>query len=348
MPIIAADLLAQSKAGEFSFEYEETRYAGVVEQPRNGQPHGMVVILPGHGCTDVVGGNQYRDFRDLLTSRGWAVALWDRAGCGGSGGEYDHDQSVQSSAAEAVAAVERLRALDAPGTARLGFYSFSRGGWIAPLAIQSLSDIDFWISVSGPNRLENYPYMLRTNWRLRGLSKEEADKLVDEWIVHYRMLHEPDVDYETYVEATENLFANEYFVTEFYGRPSREEFQSIQADKRDMDVQFDEATGIEIKAPGFADVLSSLHVDTLAIFGEKDTLVNWRRTRDLYQRTIGQDPQASLDLRVLPDCSHGTRVVETGARGEDLSAEGLGHRCPGLYPAIETWLAERTGASDGR
>jgi hypothetical protein len=329
------------RAESFGFDHAGLRYGGVIERPADSQPAGMVVIIPGHGCTDVVDGTQYRTFRDRLTEWGWAVALWDRAGCGGSEGEYDHDQSVHSSAAEAVSAVRALRETGAPGSGNLGFYSFSRGSWIAPLAMRELDDIAFWITVSGPNRLENYPYMLRTNWRLRGRSAAQTELLVDEWIIHYRMLHRPEVDYATYVEATGNLFADEWFVDEFYDRPTRKEFAAIQAEKRAMDVRFDPETGIEIKAPGFAEVLSALDLDTLAIFGEKDTLVNWRRTRALYRRTLGEDRESELTVRVLPDCSHGTRVVETGARGEDLSAEGLGQRCPGLYPAIEAWLAER-------
>jgi pimeloyl-ACP methyl ester carboxylesterase len=345
MLLVGPEANARPLAEEFSFDHDDLTYAGVVERPREAEPHGMVVILPGHGCTNVVDGNQYRSFRDRLVRAGWAVALWDRAGCGGSEGEYDHDQSVQSSADEAVTAVRRLRALSVPGSNRLGFYSFSRGGWIAPLAMQSLEDIAFWITVSGPNRLENYPYMLRTNWRIRGLSESRTDQLVEEWITHYRMLHQPEVGYDAYVKATKNLFANDYFVEEFYDRPTREEFAAIQADKRKMDIRFDAETGIEIKAPGFADVLASLDVDTLAIFGEKDTVVNWRRTRDLYRRTLGTNPAATLTVHVLPDCSHGTRVVETGARGEDLSAEGLGHRCPGLYPTIEAWLEDHVTAS---
>jgi len=336
--LFATPLQARPSAERFNFQHDDIRYAGVVEQPEKQTAHGLVVIIPGHGCTDAVSGNQYRTFRNRLTERGWAVALWDRAGCGGSGGEYDHDQSVQSSAEEAISAVRRLNEIAAPGSDNLGFYSFSRGGWIAPLAIQSLPQVEFWITVSGPNRLENYPYMLRTNWRLRGRSAEETDRLVNEWITHYRMLHQPRVDYDRYVEATQNLFANEWFVAEFYGRPSRTEFNSIQAEKHGMNVKFDAETGIEIKAPGFARVLSSLDLDTLAIFGEKDTLVNWRRTRELYRRTLGNNPKAALEIHVLPDCNHGTRVVRTGARGEDLSAEGLGHRCPGLYPTIEEWL----------
>jgi len=293
-------------------------------------------------CTRLIGGNQYQTFRDRLTAAGWAVALWDRAGCGGSEGEYDHDQSVQSSAAEAVSAVERLREIDAPGKNNLGFYSFSRGGWIAPLAIQSLNNVEFWITASGPNRLENYPYMLRTNWRIRGLSEGRTEHLVKEWITHYRMLHPTEVDYANYVDATSQLFANEYFVEEFYDRPTREEFVAIQDDKRHANVRFDLETGIEINAPGFADVLSLLDVDTLKIFGEKDTVVNWRRTLELYQRTLGQDTDSTLSIHVLPNCDHGMSVVETGARGEDLSREGLGHLCPGLYPRIEEWFAERT------
>lgn len=38
------------------------------------------------------------------------------------------------------------------------------------------------------------------------------------------------------------------------------------------------------------------------------------------------------------DCNHAMRVAETGAWREDLSAPGLGERCPDYWPTLRAWL----------
>ena len=69
-------------------------------------------MIHGHGKTNVVEENWYAKTRSKFVSAGLAVCIWDKAGCGKSEGEYSHNQSVQSSAKEAIAAIEELRQLN--------------------------------------------------------------------------------------------------------------------------------------------------------------------------------------------------------------------------------------------
>ncbi|MCB0629904.1 MAG: acyl-CoA thioester hydrolase/BAAT C-terminal domain-containing protein [Saprospiraceae bacterium] len=84
--------------------------------------------------------------------------------CGGnSEGTYEHLQSVQSSASEAVAAIEELQKRKIPGSAKIGLWGISRGGYICPLIIQAYPQIAFWISVSGTDGLNSWDYMFKSD-----------------------------------------------------------------------------------------------------------------------------------------------------------------------------------------
>lgn len=168
--------LAQYQAERFAFEYDGLTYAGYIDYPRERAPKGMIILIPGHGCTSVTDGDTLASHRRELIRQGWATAIWDRAGCGDSEGDYDHSQPVADSAREAIAAFDALRGMGKPGVDNLGIWSVSRGGWIAPLAIERDRGVEFWISVSGPSNVENFPYMLETNIRLDGRSRAQARK----------------------------------------------------------------------------------------------------------------------------------------------------------------------------
>jgi len=43
----------------------------------------------------------------------------------------------------------------------------------------------------------------------------------------------------------------------------------------------------------------------MAIFGEKDTNVDWRKTVALYRETTGSAVGADLTIRTFPDGNHG-------------------------------------------
>jgi hypothetical protein len=334
--------IAQYQAEAFSFEYDGLTYAGYIDRPAEAPARGLIVLIPGHGCTSVTDGDTLASHRRKLIEHGWATALWDRAGCGDSEGEYDHHQPVKDSAREAIAAIESLRAMAAPGIERLGIWSVSRGGWIAPLAIERGADVDFWISVSGPSQLENFPYMLETNIRLDGRSAEQAKRAREAWLAAQRLVHDPDASYETYIDETRAMFEDPWFQRHFEeGPPSRDAFVAQQASAGEDPNRYDPDSGAPIAAEGFGETLRSLDMPVLAVLGDKDSQVDWRRTRDFYRRTLGEDPDTDLTLRVLEDCNHAMRVAETGAWREDLSAPGLGQRCPAYWPTLLEWLAER-------
>ncbi len=103
------------KTEEFVFEYNSKKYNGLLDLPTDQKPSAILVMIHGHGKTNVVEKKLYAELRSKFASAGLAVCIWDKAGCGKSEGEYDHNQTVQSSAKEALAAVEKWFFLEQSG-----------------------------------------------------------------------------------------------------------------------------------------------------------------------------------------------------------------------------------------
>ncbi|MEO1625991.1 MAG: alpha/beta hydrolase, partial [Bacteroidota bacterium] len=122
-------MYGQAKREDFRFEYDDIAYSGFVERPEQ-TPKGLIVLIPGHGSTDFVSGGEYGELIGLLSRNGFAVGVWDKAGCGQSEGTYDHNQSLESSAEEALAAIAKLREMNVPGSHQIGLWGISRAGWV--------------------------------------------------------------------------------------------------------------------------------------------------------------------------------------------------------------------------
>jgi pimeloyl-ACP methyl ester carboxylesterase len=331
---------AQSERERFEFEHDGLTYVGTTDQPEKDSTRGLIVLIPGHGRTDVVEGGQLGGLRNRFNAWGWSTAMWDRAGCGESEGDYDHHQPVQDSAREAIAAIESLRSVGVPGSDRIGFWSLSRGGWIAPMAMGLDHDIDFWISVSGSSQFSNFPYMLETNIRLDGRSAEEAARMKSLLIESMEMLQDVSVGYERYLDRTRELYADPWYRQLVDGPPDRDQFEEWQQEALADPKTFHPETGEPLSAPEFESLLGSLDVSVLAVFGDKDTQVDWHRTRELYRSTLGRNPDADLEIRVLESCNHNMRKARTGAFREDLSGGDLGGICQGFVAGMRRWLSE--------
>jgi hypothetical protein len=99
-------------------------------------------------------------------------------------------------------------------------------------------------------------------------------------------------------------------------------------------------TGMTIFVDGFDEMLHGLDVDVLALFGEKDRNVDWRKTRALYEETIGRNPRATLSVRTFPDGNHNIDVSETGGIRE-MRGMSEHRKSAGYYEAQLDWLRER-------
>ena len=237
--------------------------------------------------------------------------------------------------------IAALRRANVPGSDRIGVWSTSRGSWVAPIAMSRDAGVKFWISVSGVPAEDNKYYLMEANLPLEGRSPAETALLMAQWRSGRRTFQQGG-SYDAYLAATVNLRADpavRYLAGDLTA--TREAYEAEQqAYRRDPEqYQLDPRTMSVIRVRNFDGMLAALHLDVLALFGEKDTNVDWRRARALYESTIGRNPDATLRIRTFPDCSHSMAVSRTGSIRE---VEGVpldtGVKCPGYYKAQIDWL----------
>ena len=332
----AADPAAMTTQ-KFEFASNGHKLSGFVDVPAGGTARGMLLIIPGYGKTDVAGYTSYYDLRSRFTQIGIATVIWDKPGCGLSEGTFDPDQPVTGSAAEVLDAVRQLRQSATPGSQKIGFWGISRAGWIVPLAMAGDPDLAFWISVSGTDGEENFPYLLESNLRIEGRSETQIAELVGEWKRGFAIMSSGGA-FEDYLAATQGIRADPFMVYLTGGKDEDKAAYLVQQQQfLSGAFQVDKDTGLQDYVPDFPAMLSGLNVPVLAIFGEKDCNVDWRKTKALYTATIGSNPKASLAVRTFPDGNHNLQQCKTGGLRETLEMTER-RACDGYYEAMDDWL----------
>lgn len=198
-------------------------------------------------------------------------------------------------------------------------------------------------AVSGVPAEDNKYYLIKSNLPLEGRTPEETDRLMEEW-KRGRQLFMQGADYGAYLTATENLRSDPavlYFAGDLTGTRGRYEADQRAYMQSKEKYEFDKETLSVIRVPNFSGMLSALEVDVLALFGDRDTNVDWRKARALYESTIGQQANATLTIRTFPGCNHSINRTETGSVRE---VEGIpiraGMKCDGYYETQLDWLRE--------
>jgi len=329
------------KTDTFSFSFEGKRLRGFIDLPTNQVVRSIIIIVPGDGKTHL---NWYNDIRSHFVKIGIACCEWDKMGCGESEGEY-HQQPVQNSADEVLAAIEELKHRNIEGSDKIGFWGISRAGWICPLVIQKYP-IAYWISVSGTDDKENFAYLLESNFRALGKSEDEIKMLVGEWFKGEEIFRNGGSP-EQYLAATEHLQKDSFCIKNFgYGKINAEEYKRNQENSKSEKQLYDKETGLMIYIPNFKDLLNKIQCPVLAIFGEKDCNVDWRKTLALYKETIGSNKATTLTIKTFPDGNHGILKCKTGGINEKFTESekhlyGYWQECDGYYDTMLNWLTDK-------
>ena len=325
---------------DFEFMSGNKKLSGTIDQPRGREAEAIIILIHGSGGTDIRGENRYFDLRSRFAPMGITCVMWDKPGQGRSQGMFDDNQPLEESAQEVVDAIRWLRAEKIPGFKKIVIWGASRGGWVVPIALSRDAGVKYWISVSGVSGEDNKYYLIKANLPLEGRSEAQTALLMKEF-KRGREIFFQGGDYETFLAATEHLRKDTsvfYFAGDLTG--TKETFVAEQTaflrnkDKYPLDENLS-----TYRVPNFAAMLKKLDVNVLALFGDKDTNVDWRNAKSLYETTIGQNPRATLATHTLPNCSHNMRVSATGSiRQVDGVAIGAGAPCKGYYETQLQWL----------
>ena len=334
-------LFGQMISKPFEFQFEGKTLRGLIEQPQDRKPKALVVIVPGYGRTNFVKGKWFFRLRAHLVAAGLAVCLWDKMGCGGSEGEFDAQQPVENSADEALAAIRKIKQMKVTGSNKIGLWGLSRGGWICPLINQRFP-IDFWISVSGTDDKENFGYLLKSNLMIAGKSPEEADRLHQAWRRGHQIICTKG-SYKAYLKAMQPLGQDDIgrkllgYTPETKPTKAGEQGYLKMQQSYTRKGRFDPKSGLWVYLENFDKVLGKINCPVLALFGENDSQVNWRKTKKLYEQTIGKNAQASLTIKTFKNCNHSLQKCRTCAYREDLSALQW-QACDNYYKTMKSWL----------
>ncbi|MEM6806785.1 MAG: alpha/beta fold hydrolase, partial [Bacteroidota bacterium] len=292
----------------FSFEFEGLTLQGVLNMPEQSTPKGIVLLVHGSGQTNAVAQEWHYDVRATLVKSGYATFMWDKIGCGQSEGSFDYNQPVQNSAEEVLAAINSLKSKQIPGSDHIAFWGISRAGWIIPLVLQTFKEAGFWISVSGVDEKENFKYLLEENLRIDGLSEDKIELIIGEWVRANQITHSGH-SFERWQAATQNLEQNP-FILRFRGGSEVTEAGYYAYQKSFMKEELEYETGLQVYIKDFESILSEVYCPVLALFGEKDKNVDWRKTKALYERTLGR--QVDLTIQTFPDANHNLFQCKTG------------------------------------
>ena len=328
----------------FEFQFENKKLRGVIEKPHNRKSKAIIIIVSGYGRTDFVEGNWYATLRKKLVASGLTVCLWDKMGCGNSDGEFNAQQPVENSASEAIAAIQEIKRLKISGSEKIGFWGISRAGWIVPL-INEQFPIDFWISVSGTDDKENFGYLLKSNLIIEGKEEKEADKLYEAWMLGHKIFSLKG-NYEDYQNATQ-ILRQDSTCQRLFGYTTEPEYNKEEGRKKYLQDQklytskgyYDTKSGLWVYLDDFDKILLNINSPVLALFGANDSQVDWRKTKKLYEETIGINPKSELTVKVFENCNHVLQKCKTCGWHEDLSALKW-QACDNYYEAMEEWLKE--------
>jgi alpha-beta hydrolase superfamily lysophospholipase len=325
---------------DFEFVSDNKKLSGIIDQPLDREAEAIIIFVHGSGNTDIRKENRYFDLRSRFTPMGITCVTWDKPGQGKSEGIFDDNQPLEQSAQEVLDAIEWLRSEKVSGFKKIGIWATSRGGWVAPIALSQDDSIRFWISVSGVPAADNKYYLMKSNLPLEGRTHEETETLMNEW-KRGREIFFSGGNYESYLAETENLRKDSavfYFAGDLTGTKDAFDGEQKAYLRHKEKYQFDENLSI-IRVPNFARMLSNLDMPVLALFGKKDTNVNWRDAKALYQATIGENRKATLTIQVFPNCNHSMSVSATGSvREVEGTALDAGIKCKGYYDLQIGWL----------
>ncbi|KOY87548.1 hypothetical protein AD998_16660 [bacterium 336/3] len=334
-------VFGQIKTESFEFVHKGKKLSGLLDLPTGQKPTSIVLIIQGYGKSNIVEGNWYYDLRSNFVKLGIACVIWDKPGCGKSEGNFEPNQSVQSSADEVISAIKEIESKNIAGYNNIGLWGISRAGWICPLVIQQYPKISYWISVSGTDDKENFGYLFETNLRIEGRSETEIKLLLSEWQQGNDIFREGGT-FAEYQKATQNLRKDSFWIFLNSSSETEESYLSKQKQFISEGHKFDKRTGLMIYVPNFRRTLMKIQCPVLAIFGEKDANVNWKKTIALYKDAIGRKSKNLLTIKTFPDCNHNLQRCKTGGLKETIeNSNKYQPPCDGYFDTMSEWLKEK-------
>jgi hypothetical protein len=327
-PAVAEDSVA------LSFQNGGITLKGTLYRAAGEGRHPAIVLLAGSGKT-TRDGVVFHTLESRFLRLGIDVLAYDKRGSGESGGTYDENTPLETLAADAVAAVQALRARDDIDPKRVGLWGISQGGYVGPLAASMSPDVAFVISVSGPGvSIAEQAIYLRANEMLaKNYSPADAERMTNFrrvlWAYYGTGLGREAA------QAAMDIVKDDRWYKEEALPQTVADLDSLDPGLRSF---MREAATYDPLA-----VARSVRVPVLIIFGAKDSVVPAAESLAnlLVAYSAGGNRQASFAL--FPDAGHGLQRVATERECHECSERammqsGVWDATPGFLDRMDTWL----------
>lgn len=262
------------------------RLAGTLYVPRSPEPHPAVVLI--HGSTrqtrDSLGG-LYRSNAELFAKNGYAALVYDKRGCGKSGGDFEN-ALMPEFAEDAMAAIEHLAAREDIDQSQIGVWGISAGGWVAPLVAKDSNKVKFVILASTPVVPESEQRLFEWAQAIR------KDRVSDDYVANALRIRRKVWRYYSTGEKWEQLS------TDLAKAKQEPWWSSIRAVFPDGIAKPETVTSEEAnsefrwhRTDCFRDpapILASLHQPIMAFYGTNDSVIDTEKNSKLMWEIQGR------------------------------------------------------------
>jgi len=306
----------------FAFNSGDETLAASIYKPLDGAASPRAVVVLGHGSAQGVRHDLRRQVR-LYTRLGCWVVGYDRRGEGESSGEIG--EQFPELAKDMVACVEELQRANLANGAPILLSGASQGGWIVPIAAESLGDrVQGLILLSSPATTVTQQEIDRVEAtaRAEGLPEEQVAEAKDfaTLSVSVGLTGENVESYRAWLE-----------------KARKAPWSGI--------VQLDEPDELALWKKFEVDpapMLKKLSKPTIAIYGGADTMVPSKNNAVLMEEYLKQAPGENQRVHVLADCDHSLIRHATLVGGEwnwPLGYWSFSAMPPDVYELLDAFIA---------
>ena len=152
---------------------------GTLMLPEGEQPHPLVIFVQGSGC---IPRNvpQMREHSLRLTKMGLASFVYDKRGCGESGGDW-RKVGLEPLAEDLTGAIKMLAADPRIDSKRIGLMGLSQGAWVSLMGASRERGIAFLVWLSGPpmTPAQQGAEIIRLGMKAKGWDQKSIQKALD-------------------------------------------------------------------------------------------------------------------------------------------------------------------------
>ena len=314
---------------ELTFPFNDSQFAAVLTLPKKqAGPFPVVIFVHGDGALPSDAYGYYKPLWNRLAKRGVASFSWDKAGVGGSSGDW-LSQSMDDRADEVIAAVNYLKTREEVNADAIGLIGFSQAGWVLPLVATKSPYPDFMVIVSGAiNWADGSDYQTRNRLSKLGVSAAQIEQAIMNNHKETELL-KPEASYHDYLDIWE-------------------EHQAVSLEKEPMSEAFFEFVKLNWHYDA-RDNLKDIDMPVLAVFGEEDINVDAAESAAVYQREFEASGHSEVTIKTFPNAQHSllkSRYFQALHPGVWfwLKLELLGEAAfaEGYLEFVTEWIVERS------